>query len=259
MAIVPSLSAIIIETTNFQKMTGFIAPNTLFILDVDDTLLIPTQALGTDVWFGYRMGQYLEKGESHSDALEKTLAEWEAIRHLTQVAIVEQGTETVIEQLQKTHPLMCLTTQGLALATRTLQQLESLQIDPSIAAPYKNDLYFMNGHNMSTNVQGVLYRKGILFTSGTHKGKATLKFLEMIDYHPDRIVFINDKASHLQEVEDSVKEKGIEFIGLRYSYSDERVSQFDKHLADFQWKYSTLDHLLSDQEAAEKMFINQGN
>jgi|GEM_PF-5944812 len=53
---------------------------------------------------------------------EKALAKWEAVRHLTQVKIVEEGTQAIISSLQdKGLKMMALTTQGLALATRTEQ------------------------------------------------------------------------------------------------------------------------------------------
>lgn len=157
------------------------------ILDIDDTLLVPVQTLGTDVWFFHRL-EYYKKLESYSFALDKALAEWEAIRHLTKVQIVEKGTEKLIEQLQNTNVVvMGLTTQGLAFATRTVNQLNSLDIDLSKTAPSDEENYFMNG-------QGVLYRHGILFTAGTVKGTALFKLLDKINYHPKHIVFLTSSS-----------------------------------------------------------------
>src|SRR4051812_39411252 len=98
--------------------------------------------------------------------------------------------------MQKNNtPVIGLTTQGLTLATRTVMQLKSLSIDLSKTAPSAQDFYFLNGQN------GVLYRQGILFTSGTPKGEALIKFLDTVGYHPKRVVFINDKKNHLQDME----------------------------------------------------------
>jgi len=210
----------IFEVKHFSEITRYILPETLVLLDIDDTLLIPTQTLGTDVWFIYRLKHYQAQENDWLLALDKALADWEAIRHLTQVKIVEEGTDKIISQLQKNHvTVMGLTTQGLALATRTIHQLNSLHIDLLKTAPSHEDHYFMNQ-------QGVLYRQGILFTSGTVKGMALLKLLDKIDYRPRHIVFINDKEAHLRDVEKSVLAKGMDFIGLRYAYCDERVSHF---------------------------------
>ena len=186
---------------------------------------------------------------SKSEALEKALAEWEAIRHLTEVKIVEEGTEEVVSQVQKMGiPVMALTTQGLALTTRTLQQLATLKIDMEKAAPSNEEYYFLNPSPYG-GTQGVIYRKGVLFTAGSKKGAALKTLLEHLNLKPKHIVFINDKESHLKDVEEDMEKMGIHFTGLRYSIGDERVKSFDPRLTDIQWKHSTLGHLLSDQEA----------
>lgn len=240
-----SLHGQIIETKKFKEITDYVRPKTLVIVDIDDTLLVPVQTLGTDVWFSSRLEHYLQIIKDPSLALDKTLAEWEAIRHLTDIKIVEEGSDEIISEMQKNNVvIMGLTTQGLALATRTVVQLKALSIDLSKTAPSSQDSYFINGKN------GVLYRRGILFTSGTSKGEALLKFLDIINYHPESIIFINDKKAHLQDVEKSVELRKMNFIGLRYSSSDQRVAGFRKEIGDIQWTHSTFDHLLSDEEAS---------
>ena len=237
----PLLSQII-ETEHFSSIVQYIEEDTLVLLDIDDTLLIPVQTLGTDVWFCNRLNHHKET-LSFTDALDKTIAEWEGIRQLTQVKIVEEGTEKIISDLQSQNiPVMGLTTQGLALATCTVHQLRSLDIDLTKTAPSNEDHYFINKH-------GNLYRDGILFTSGTPKGPSLLKLLESMQYFPKRIVFINDKAAHLKDVEESAEASGYEFIGLRYSFSDKRVAEYDPKIAEIQWNHSSFGHILSDEEA----------
>lgn len=228
----------IIETEHFNEIVQYVQEDTLVLLDIDDTLLIPAQTLGTDVWFCARLKQ---KG------FDRALAEWEAIRLLTKVKVVEEGTQEIIAELQnKNIPVMCLTTQGLALATCTINQLHSLNIDVSKTAPSKEDHYFINRH-------GNLYRQGVLFTSGTPKGKSLLKLLDAMQYFPKRIVFINDKATHLKDVEGDAEAAGYEFIGLRYSFSDKRVGEYNPEIADIQWNHSTLGRILSDEEAKTRL------
>jgi phosphoglycolate phosphatase-like HAD superfamily hydrolase len=243
---IPFLCGEIIETPHFGNLTKYLKPETLVILDIDDTLLVPVQTLGNDVWFQTRLALH-KKTLSATDALDKALAEWEAIRHLTQVKIVEEGSEKIVQKLQSRKvPIMGLTTQGLALATRTVRQLRSLNIDLSKTAPSKQDHYFINSH-------GVLFRDGVLFTAGTPKGKALLKLLEIIGCKPKQIVFVNDKESHLKDMESSVVEAGIPFIGLRYSYSDQRIARYSQEIADIQFAHSSFGHILSDEEAKQQI------
>lgn len=235
----------IIETAHFRELLDHVTPDTLVILDIDDTLLIPVQMLGCDEWFMHRLKTIEASGLPRGKALDRALAEWEAIRHLTKMEIVEEGSDQIVQQLQNQgYTVMGLTTQGLALATRTVEQLKLANINLFKTAPSSVDHYFINGH-------GVLYRKGILFTAGTPKGPALVKLLDLMGVQPKRIVFINDKATHLADVEGSVEQQGIEFTGLRYSYSDARKAKFSVELSSVQFALSTFEHILSDAEAKE--------
>ncbi len=241
-----SLYGQIIETPHFSEIEKYVDPDTLVLLDIDDTLLVPSQTLGTDVWFRHELER--NKKAAVSDPLDQTLALWEAIRHLTQVEVVEKGADRIVGKMQrKGIAIMGLTTQGLALATRTVNQLKSLYFDLSKTAPSQEDSYFQNGH-------GVLYRKGVLFTAGTHKGSALLKFFELAKYRPKRVVFLNDKRPQLEEVEKSLEKAGIAVIGLRYGYSDARVGRFRPEIADIQLHHSSFGRILSDEEAG-KIFL----
>jgi len=245
---ISQVHGVVIETTHFREITSYPQKDTLVLLDIDDTLLLPTQTLGSDTWFLYRVKQNQIAGVATSDAFEKSLAEWEAIRQLTKMEIVEPGTDKIVHLLQdqaqnQKFYVMGLTTQGLALATRTSQQLKENGFDLSLTAPSREDQYLL------INGRGVLYRNGILFTSGASKGESLFALCKKIGYSPQRIVFINDKETHLKDVESAAESRGIECIGLRYAFADGRKKAFDPHLADYQFTHSTLHHLLSDEEA----------
>jgi phosphoglycolate phosphatase-like HAD superfamily hydrolase len=246
-----SLFGEIIEAPHFRQLRDHLTPDTLVLLDIDDTLLIPVQMLGCDEWFKYLCDKHQKEGLSPLNALEKSLAEWEAVRHLTKMELVEPKTNEIVQELQKEgYRIMGLTTQGLALATRTVLQLQEQQIDLLVAAPEKEDIY------LTQQEHGVLYRHGILFTSGTKKGEALFQLLEKMGYAPKRIVFINDKASHLADVEAVAQKRGIPFIGLRYAYSDARKAAFRMDVAEYQFNTSTFTHILSDQEALHQLKKN---
>lgn len=244
LVIITSLSGKTIEFHSFKDLSSHLTPETLVVLDIDDTLLIPKQMLGCDEWFLYRMNQRKESGFSYGDALEKTLAEWEAVRHLTEMEIVEPETEAIIKSLQdQGYCVFGLTTQGLALATRTIQQLKELKIDLTRTAPSSEDIYF------PIKQQGVLYRKGVLFTSGTPKGEALFQLCKLIDRSISRIVFVNDKSTHIAEIERVAIVQNVDFLGLRYSHSDARKAAFRPEIAELQFHQSNFGKILSDEEA----------
>lgn len=251
-AYLPYLDAQVIEIAHFQEMIPHASAETLIIFDIDDTLLIPAQMLGCDEWFSTQMQSHINEGMTAQDALEKSLAEWEAVRHLTQMELVEEGIDRVVQELQQNgYPAIGLTTQGLALATRTVQHLHKHNLDLTVTSPLKADHYFLiRGH-------GVLFRNGILFTAGTHKGEAFLKWLKASGFTPKKIIFVNDKELPLRELEEAAQQLQIEYVGLRYTYCDQKKITFRKEIADYQFSHSTFTHILSDREAELQLLLLQ--
>ena len=163
----------IVETQHFKEIHSYLVSDTVVVLDIDDTLLIPVQMLGCDEWFQCRMRCHQKEGFTASEILEKSLAEWEAVRHLTKMEIVEPGTEEIVRKLQdQGYIVMGLTTQGLALATRTKRQLLDNQINLMQSALSRED------HYLIIDGYGILFRAGILFTSGAIKAKHCLVYLK---------------------------------------------------------------------------------
>ncbi|MCH9610475.1 MAG: hypothetical protein S4CHLAM81_01190 [Chlamydiales bacterium] len=236
-----SLFAEIIEVKHFSELPHYVNSETLVILDIDNTLLMPTQELGSDQWFRYRLDSYRKEGKTYPQALELALPEWEAVQNITDVAVVEMETPTIIEKLQeKNIPVIGLSTRGLALAMRTVQQLDSVGINLQVTAPSKEEIPLLNPH-------AILFRKGILFTAGTHKGKGLQKLLAKLDYKPKRILFINDKRGNLRQLEEGVNELKIPFTGLRYGYLDDKVRNFRSDIADLQLENFKM--IVSDKDA----------
>lgn len=243
-----SLQGKIIDIPHFREISKHATAESIVLLDMDDTVFIPEQMLGGDEWFCARLKKHQTDGMESSAALEKTIAEWESIRHITKMKLVEKDISSVIQDLQKkTHKIMGLTVQGLALATRTVQQLLDNDIDLSKTAPNPGDYFVtLKGH-------GTLFRKGVLFTSGMNKGEAFFKFCDTIGLKPKRIVAMDDKASHLVAIETEAQKRGIEFVGLRYAYSDIHKAAYRHEVAEFQFTHSSFAKLLSDEEAITKM------
>ncbi|MBS0623973.1 MAG: DUF2608 domain-containing protein [Verrucomicrobia bacterium] len=234
------LPADIIEVMRFEEIERYLEPDTLIILDIDNTLLEPIQELGTDQWFVHRRDWYEQQGYTSGESLEMALAEWEAVQNITKVMAVERSTPGIVTQLQQKYIVMGMSTRGLALATRTVYQLKDIGINLASASLTAEDVPLLNP-------QAILFRKGILFTSGTHKGRALLKLFEQLHYTAKRIIFVNDKATHLREVEVACEESHIPFIGLRYGFLDEKVKAFRSDIARVQ--FENFKMILSDKEA----------
>lgn len=244
-----SLPAEIYETYNMSELYNHLKPGMLVVFDIDNTLIEPVQELGSNQWFEKRIKEYISYGHNKGEALEKALREWTAIQSITLVKLVEPGIDTIIKDLQNQgYTVMGLTTRGLGLSTRTVEQLQTVGIDLTMTAPTQEEVFFMNE-------RGVLFRGGALFTAATHKGEALRKLLEASSYAPTSIMFINDKYSHLVPVEEYCSNDNIPYVGLRYGYTDEKVKNHRKQIADVQFYH--FGHILSD-DAAERILHERG-
>ncbi len=238
----------IVQIDQINDLYSYLKPSTLVIFDIDNTLMMTSQQLGSDQWFCKRSADYQAKGLSFQEATDKALSEWVAIQSITRVKPVETGGPEVVRRIQRQgYTVIGLTTRGLGLSTRTVEQLHSIGIDLSQTAPTQEETFFKA-------TRGVLFRGGILFTAGTDKGVSLFRFLDRLDFTPKSIVFINDKTTHLEEVEKAARARGIEFLGLRYSRTDEWVASFNPEITDIQLR--SFGHILSDEEA-EKLLTPQ--
>lgn len=239
------LSAEIIEIQKIDEFSKHAEEGTLLVFDIDNTIFEPVQTLGSDQWFYHQIDQYVDKGYPAQEALDIALAEWMAIQNITKVQLVEPVVAELIAKYQeKGWPLIGLTTRGLSLATRTVEQLQELGIDLSKSSPIQNEQFFQNKG-------GVLFRGGILFTAGTNKGSAFFKLLGNADYDVKKVLFVNDKASHLHVVEKACKKRKVSFTGLRYAFLDHKVKNMRKDLVQVQWEH--FGKLISDQEAEKEI------
>jgi hypothetical protein len=234
--------AAIYETAHFSQVSSHMTDETWLLLDIDETLVVPAQMAGSDLWFEHRQEEHKKKMSS-SEASEKVVAEWVAIRHLSEMEIVEPGIDRIIASLQNNgSPVMALTAQEFTTANVTPAQLRKKGIDLSLTTPIDEGCYFEAGG------RGVLYRRGICYCSNG-KTKAEVFFLlcEKFGVFPERIVFVDDKLGHLKRMEIEAEKRGIEFVGLRYGYADARKKAFHYDAAKLQ--FAPFEKILSDDEA----------
>lgn len=243
------LDATILEIATIQDVTQHVDEGTFIVFDIDNTLLECDQTLGSDQWFCFQIQALKEQGWESQQALDHVLAIWTDIQYRTALRPVEAHTAKVVRSLQQAgYPLIALTTRSKTVAEVTKKQLYDAGIDLRQTAPLKeNTLIMHDGKEM-------VYQEGILFTDNGHKGKALWTYLQHAQHEPKKIVFINDKYSHLLPVKEIAQLYGLDFVGLRYSGADARVRNFRKEIADIQYEF--YGKILTD-EAAEAIWLSR--
>ena len=74
----------------------------------------------------------------------------------------------------------------------------------------------------------VIFKDGIFFTSGMHKGAMLRIILKKLSLKPSAIIFVDDKKKHTDGIQDAFVNTKIEVVTFRYSKEDRRVDAFNK-------------------------------
>lgn len=229
------LTSKVFEIKKIEELKNFLKPDTLVVFDIDNTLIEPLQILGSDQWFDSKIKFYKKQGLSRQQAFQKTYDEYYQIQSITDSRTVEKNTPKIFLQTAEKNQVMGLTTRDLCLSYATLKQLKKLNLAFN-KAPLSEEVYLYTD-------RGLLYKDGIFFTAGAHKGRAFAAFLKKTGLkNPKSILFVNDKLKPLQEMQGECESMGIAFTGLRYGYLDKKVKSLNRRI--LQRKLPSLSQLI---------------
>lgn len=246
------LNATIIKTTQIKDVTQEVSNDTLVLFNIAEVLMDTETSLGTQAWRKYVRSRVDAKLH---DAL--TLYVFRNVPPRTP----EPMTAQVIKQLQKQNiPVFAFTSRGRhewyssqveAVDLLTEKLLRQIEIDFSKTS-LPTSLTALDSEFSEFFHEGIIYA-----TNAFEKGDILLKLLDKTQYHPPKIVFIDDKADSLKTVESAMEEIGIPFTGYAYSRTAKEHANFDPMIAHIQ-----LDLLLSSgkilsDEEAEQIKIDQ--
>jgi hypothetical protein len=144
--------------------------------------------------------------------------------------LIEKETPLILSSLQtKGIKLMALTAassghvMGAFIPDLRYQELKKHDIDFSSSFPHLQDMQFTD---LKQNCGSYpLFTKGILLVNGDSarinkdwlsKAEVLLHFFEKTAFYPQKIVFVDDKKEHLEEMEKALSHLNIAFIGLHY-------------------------------------------
>ncbi len=221
------LSSGIRECSSIQEVVSEIQPGSLVIFDLDNTLMRPCQTLGSDEWTQYYVSKLVDTGKGEAEALEEAIGLLHAVYAVTKVQPMEETTAAVISSLQHQNiPIVAVTSRSSRVASITIRQLASIGINLSLTAP--SQAYFP-----LVDTKEAVFDNGIVFTTGKSKKSALLALFKQLSWMPKRIVFLDDKEQHVQDV-CSLEQQGIECVGLRYGRADEYIKKLDPYICDIE-------------------------
>lgn len=231
----------IIDTNSFETILPYVTKDTLIFCDLDNTLIESTRQIGSTQWSDYISSQ-LNSSDQHKQKKSKVLSFcWRTVQPYLEVRTVDPRTHEIIQHIQNNQIVVHgLTARFPAEIEYTHEQLLSVNINLARHVLISEKIIF-------PFEQPVVYDRGIIFCGHNSKGTALNAFLAATGHRPKRIIFLDDKWNHVRNVEKALSDSGIEYIGVRFGGSDERVKSFNPGAANVQ--FQALPQVLSDEEA----------
>lgn len=242
-AFLPLVSeAKIIETITIEDVMPLVDEDTWIVLDLDNTVYEGKQALGHTEWFFDKAYALMRDGMTLEEAIRECYPEWLEIQKVCPVKPVEAAFIPALKNAQQRKiVIMGLTHRQPSLADSTIAQLNSLDWSFQPTAPVEDSF-------VVPSPTPTIYTKGVLFTGEFNKkGEIFIRFLSIIDQKPKKIIFVDDKRSHVEDVEKAVIEQGIECIAVHYRAIEYVEKVYYPEVAEFQKKF--VNTIMSNEAA----------
>lgn len=213
---------------------------TLVVFDLDSTLMRPAQQVGSEHWEEYLANKWIAAGVCEAEASRRAQDCWLTVQHRTQMRPVETKAPSIVSQLQQQgHQVMGLTARSAHLAFRTHDQLTSMGI-------HLSPCEFLDVPLRLNLAPCVGYQSGVLFAGYESKGKVLTHFFYLATSFPEKVVFVDDKKTHIYEVGLWMQERCVDYVGMLYRAVD--PAHVNPDIAAVQWRF--MHEILSDEAAA---------
>ena len=230
----------------FAQALNVISFDTWLVLDLDNTVMEPKDALGGDQWF-YSLMKFCSQPDVDKDVLFiSAITLYNAVQKYIKTKPVEEKTAYLIRALQDVGiPVIALTARSSSIKHETQCQLDDIGIN------FQIDPLLVNRHNRFR--LGHKYYKGVIYCNGKNKGEALGHFFTTCRIRPQHVVMLDDKQSHLENVASVMNYMRIPFHGQRYSFLDDQLDLFDSKAANRELR-SLKDYLpLLAQESIKQL------
>lgn len=237
------LEAEIVETITIADAIPYIDNDTWFLVDLDNTTFEGKQALGHTEWFYDKAYKLMAEGMTLEDATRECYPEWIEVQKACAVKPVEAAfAPAIIGLQQKGIVVMGLTHRQPSIADSTDRQINSLGFNFVPTAPFSKTFSV-------PSPTPTLYENGVLYTGEYNKkGVIFIDFLSLLGKKPKKVVFIDDKRKHVEEVESALTSIGIEYIGIHYRAIENAERVYFPEIAEFQLK--ALKQIMSNEAAS---------
>lgn len=205
-----------------QEAFKHLTSNTLFVLDVDNTLIESSTAFGSFQWMAHLIREKVKGGVPFNVALDSCVVQWEKAQYLIEMIRIEDSSINWLEDLKSQgQPILGLTGRPKHLAGITLKHLK------------QNELYFSLLDFQFHDQLETHYEDGVIFIGHQQdKGEVLLSALDQIDHEYDRVVFVDDQKKYLDQMQKAFEKHSMDYVGMHFVGLEEKISKFDIKIAN---------------------------
>lgn len=202
----------IVVETRMDSLLQYIDDGTLVIFDFDETLSTPKFKFPRMKWFCAKADRLVERGidphEARSMVIDIVSCFPEEER--MEMELVEgETTKVIFDRIRDMEvKMMILTARPFVASVGTLSQLESMGISFGDKNIYAGELPFEDNIGFSENV---------FFSNQRPKGEMLFRFLDRIDFTPEKVVFVDDNYDECKSVYDALFERNIPGVCVNYT------------------------------------------
>ena len=217
----------VVQTLNQQ----YKPENVLIVSDIDNTLLTNNGGLGGDIWYQWQRGKLAVKPspeQTVSCLFEDVIG---MLYELSPMALTESQVPGLIEQWQaQGNPIMLLTSRSPDYRSPTERELYNKGIDASLTALAPSGETDVTYRELLDREMS--YSRGIMMTTGMHKGDMLAWILAKTGREFDAIVFIDDSQHNIDNMHERWQHESVDMRVFHYTHVEaERVEIFGQVLS----------------------------
>lgn len=254
-----------VETLVTELSAEYGRDRVLVVFDIDNTLLVLDQDIGSDQWFAWQ-SELLEAGATDhlvADSFQGLLDALNKVYALSPTHPTQADVSDVVRRIQAAgNPVIGLTARNGAGRDATERELRRSGIwfgETGIGraagfagAYYPYDLKYLGLSGISNEEarlwnlgepRTVTYLNGLMMASGQHKGAMLQALLHKTHREFDAVVFVDDKHKNTDNMEQGFALDDTDALTVRYTREDEKVRRFeesDKAQAIAQWQQLSI-------------------
>lgn len=227
--------------------------NTLYVFDIDDTLLTSDTFFGSDHWYEW------QKSLSKAD-LNYVPCKFDVIAinfELGAMHATEPEALALVNSIK--HDKLFLTARNPGYRSATERELKraSYQL-PGMLHDNPDGLSFRLNDSEQNRSAEVSYQNGIYMVNGLGKGEALMELLSRLKLQYDKVVLVDDGRKNIDSMAAATSKRGIAYHGFHYLQIGKAVPpQLELQQAAHR-SWTKLRHYLRDYAPARLQQLEAG-